>query len=65
MPVSSLAELDALIARVKRAQQIYAGFSQEKVDEIFRAAAFAAADARIPLADGAPRRPAWAWSRTR
>ena len=50
MPVSSLAELDALIARVKRAQQIYAGFSQEKVDEIFRAAAFAAADARIPLA---------------
>ncbi len=50
MPVSSLTELDALIARVKRAQQVYAGFSQEKVDEIFRAAAFAAADARIPLA---------------
>jgi acetaldehyde dehydrogenase/alcohol dehydrogenase len=50
MPVSSLAELDALIARVKRAQQIYAGFRQEQVDEIFRAAAFAAADARIPLA---------------
>ena len=48
MPVSSLAELDALIARVKRAQQVYAGYSQEKVDEIFRAAAFAAADARIP-----------------
>jgi len=50
MPVSSLAELDALIVRVKRAQQVYAGFSQDKVDEIFRAAAFAAADARIPLA---------------
>jgi acetaldehyde dehydrogenase/alcohol dehydrogenase len=50
MPVSTPTELDALIARVKRAQQIYAGFTQEKVDEIFRAAAFAAADARIPLA---------------
>ena len=50
MPVSTLTDLDALVARVKRAQQIYAGFSQAKVDEIFRAAAFAAADARIPLA---------------
>ena len=50
MPVSSLTDLDALIARVKHAQQIYAAFDQAKVDEIFRAAAFAAADARIPLA---------------
>jgi acetaldehyde dehydrogenase / alcohol dehydrogenase len=50
MAFTPLTELDALIARVKRAQQVYAGFTQEQVDEIFRAAAFAAADARIPLA---------------
>jgi len=50
MSVSPFADLDALVARVKKAQQIYAGFSQEQVDKIFRAAAFAAADARIPLA---------------
>ncbi|WP_341677816.1 bifunctional acetaldehyde-CoA/alcohol dehydrogenase [Niveibacterium sp. SC-1] len=50
MPVSNLAELDALVARVKAAQQKFAGFSQEQVDRIFRSAALAAADARIPLA---------------
>jgi acetaldehyde dehydrogenase/alcohol dehydrogenase len=50
MPVSAIPELDALIARVKRAQQIYSGFSQAQVDEIFGAAAFAATNARIPLA---------------
>lgn len=50
MSVSSLPELDVLVARVSAAQKEFAGFSQEKVDRIFRAAAFAAADARIPLA---------------
>ncbi len=50
MSVSSLPELDALVARVNAAQKEYASFSQEKVDRIFRAAAFAAADARISLA---------------
>jgi len=50
MSVSSLPELDALIARVKAAQQKFAGFPQEKVDLIFRAAAFAATEARITLA---------------
>lgn len=50
MPVTSLAELDALMVRVKAAQQKYANFSQEQVDRIFRSAALAAADARIPLA---------------
>ncbi|WP_237151899.1 bifunctional acetaldehyde-CoA/alcohol dehydrogenase [Oryzibacter oryziterrae] len=50
MPVANLADLDALVARVKRAQEIYATFSQEQVDLIFRQAAFAAAAARIPLA---------------
>ncbi len=43
-------ELQELIERVKRAQLIYANFPQEKVDEIFRAAAIAANNARIPLA---------------
>lgn len=48
--VSSTEELDALMARVKNAQAVYAKFSQEQVDKIFRCAALAAADARIPLA---------------
>ncbi len=48
--VSTLAELDALAARVCSAQQKYATFSQKQVDHIFRNAALAAADARIPLA---------------
>jgi len=43
-------ELKALIERVRRAQRVYATFSQEKVDEIFREAAIAANNARIPLA---------------
>lgn len=42
--------LNQLVARVKAAQRVYAGFSQAQVDAIFRAAALAAADARIPLA---------------
>ncbi|ARU94138.1 bifunctional acetaldehyde-CoA/alcohol dehydrogenase [Tatumella citrea] len=50
MTVTNVAELNALVARVKHAQQQYADFSQEQVDKIFRAAALAAADARIPLA---------------
>ncbi|WP_413738488.1 bifunctional acetaldehyde-CoA/alcohol dehydrogenase [Sodalis sp. RH21] len=48
--VSNTAELDALVSRVYQAQREYANFSQEQVDKIFRAAALAAADARIPLA---------------
>ena len=47
---SALAQLDSLVARTLAAQKAYANFSQEKVDFIFRAAALAAADARIPLA---------------
>ena len=50
MTVTSTLELDALIARVTKAQAEFATYSQEKVDRIFRHAAFAAADARIPLA---------------
>ncbi|AYH48111.1 MULTISPECIES: bifunctional acetaldehyde-CoA/alcohol dehydrogenase [Dickeya] len=50
MAVTNVAELNALVERVKKAQQEFANFSQEQVDQIFRAAALAAADARIPLA---------------
>ncbi len=50
MTVTNVAELNGLVERVRQAQQQYAGFSQEQVDKIFRAAALAAADARIPLA---------------
>ncbi|MDD4817064.1 MAG: bifunctional acetaldehyde-CoA/alcohol dehydrogenase [Victivallaceae bacterium] len=45
-----LEELNAIIAKVKVAQQKYATYTQEQVDEIFRAAAFAANNARISLA---------------
>ncbi|OQA88960.1 MAG: Aldehyde-alcohol dehydrogenase [Lentisphaerae bacterium ADurb.Bin242] len=43
-------ELDQIVAKVKAAQEIYADYSQEQVDAIFRAAALAANNARIPLA---------------
>ncbi|MGA2673919.1 MAG: bifunctional acetaldehyde-CoA/alcohol dehydrogenase [Terracidiphilus sp.] len=50
-PVATKEELDALVDRVKAAQQKFASFSQKQVDHIFRNAALAAADARIPLAE--------------
>jgi acetaldehyde dehydrogenase / alcohol dehydrogenase len=50
MHVSNQSELDVLAARVKRAQELYATFTQEQVDRIFCSAALAAVDARIPLA---------------
>lgn len=43
-------QLDAIIAGVKKAQAAYATYTQAQVDEIFRAAALAANDNRIPLA---------------
>jgi len=43
-------QLNQLVARVKAAQKLYSTYSQQQVDAIFRAAALAAADARIPLA---------------
>ncbi|MBP1628839.1 MAG: adhE, partial [Holophagaceae bacterium] len=42
--------IDALVERVRKAQRVFATYTQEQVDEIFRAAALAAANARIPLA---------------
>jgi len=43
-------ELDEKIRKVKEAQSVYASYSQEQVDEIFRQAAIAANDSRISLA---------------
>ncbi len=51
-PSKSL-ELDALVARVKKAQEEFAGYTQKQVDEIFRAAAFAAYHASQSLAEQA------------
>ncbi|WP_274532375.1 bifunctional acetaldehyde-CoA/alcohol dehydrogenase [Salinivibrio sp. ML290] len=50
MPVTNIAELNAMVERVKKAQQEFATYSQEQVDKIFRAASLAANNARIPLA---------------
>ena len=47
---SETAILDEVISRVKKAQQLYAQYSQEQVNEIFRQAALAANTARIKLA---------------
>lgn len=43
-------EMDELITKVRNAQRRFAAFPQRKVDEIFKAAALAANDARIDLA---------------
>lgn len=51
--VDTLEALEAEIARVKKAQEIYSHYTQEQVDKIFLAAATAANKARIPLAKAA------------
>ena len=48
--ISDIDSLQEAIERVRRAQQEYATYSQEQVDAIFRAAALAANNMRIPLA---------------
>ena len=48
--IDTVDSLRALLTRVRKAQEIFASFPQEKVDAIFRAAAVAANQARIPLA---------------
>ena len=42
--------LEAKMAAMKEAQKIFAAYTQEQVDKIFKAAATAADKARIPLA---------------
>ena len=49
-PENPVADLEATLASVRAAQAKFATYSQEQVDEIFRAAALAANRARIPLA---------------
>ncbi|MBR1624131.1 MAG: bifunctional acetaldehyde-CoA/alcohol dehydrogenase, partial [Clostridia bacterium] len=48
--VDSVEKLEALIARVRKAQEKFATYTQEQVDKIFFEAAMAANQARIPLA---------------
>lgn len=48
--VDSIESLQNTITRVRKAQEEFSKFSQEKVDQIFNAAAIAANQARIPLA---------------
>lgn len=48
--VTNLSELEELIKLVKAAQEKYATYTQEQVDQIFKKAALAANSARIPLA---------------
>ena len=48
--VNSIESLEAEIARIREAQEIFATYTQEQVDHIFYKAAMAADNARIPLA---------------
>ena len=48
--VENLETFERMLARVREAQKIYASYTQEQVDKIFRAAAMAANLQRIPLA---------------
>ncbi|MGV2828530.1 bifunctional acetaldehyde-CoA/alcohol dehydrogenase [Myxosarcina sp. GI1(2024)] len=50
MKVTNIEELNLLIQKVKAAQSQYASFTQQQVDKIFKQAALAANDRRIPLA---------------
>ena len=44
-------ELTALLRQVKQAQAEFAAYTQEQVDEIFKAVALKAGELRIPLAE--------------
>ena len=48
--VDSIDNLDIVLNRVREAQREFSKFSQEQVDRIFKDAAIAANQARIPLA---------------
>ena len=48
--VDNIESLKSTLEKVKKAQKEYSKFSQEKVDQIFKAASIAANQARIPLA---------------
>ena len=48
--VDNVESFEAALARVRAAQKVYATYTQEQVDKIFKAAALAANNMRIPLA---------------
>ena len=48
--VENVETLEQALSQVRAAQEVFASYSQEQVDEIFKAAAMAANQARIPLA---------------
>ena len=48
--IDSVEKLEKAIVKIRKAQQIFATYTQEQVDKIFLAAASAANKARIPLA---------------
>jgi len=48
--ITTVEDLKTKMAEIRKAQRIFATFSQEKVDAIFKAAALAANHGRIPLA---------------
>ncbi len=48
--IDSVEKLEQAISRIRKAQEIFATYSQEQIDKIFLAAASAANKARIPLA---------------
>ena len=48
--IDSVETLEAKLAEMRKAQAVYATFTQEQVDEICKQAAMAADKARIPLA---------------
>lgn len=48
--VDSVDELEMALAKISEAQKIFASYTQEQVDKIFKAAAMAAGKARISLA---------------
>jgi acetaldehyde dehydrogenase/alcohol dehydrogenase len=48
--IDNVQKLETALAELRQAERIFATFSQEQVDKIFKAAATAAAKARIPLA---------------
>ncbi len=48
--IDSVEKLEEAFKRIRKAQKIFATFTQEQVDKIFLAAASAANKARIPLA---------------
>ncbi len=50
MEIQNVEQLEIAINKVRDAQRIFATYTQEQVDKIFRAAALAANKARIPLA---------------